>query len=54
MIPSPTCNKTKSEKITLENDIGIPQQTVYYHEPLHSDEFIKKEEEINLKLLKKQ
>ena len=46
--------EAKSEIINLENNIKIPRQTVYYHESTYTGEFLKRQEEINLKLLEKQ
>lgn len=46
--------ESKSEMIEFENGIKIPRQTVYYLESEYTDAFLKRQEEINLKLLEKQ
>lgn len=42
----------KKELIHLENEINIARSTVYYHESIYSESFLKRQEEINMNLLK--
>ena len=44
----------KKELIRFENNINIARSTVYYHESCFSESFLKRQEEINSELLKKQ
>ena len=43
--------KKKSEMIYLEHGVKIPRQTTYYHESIFSEAFLKRQEEMNAKLL---
>ena len=38
--------------INFENNIKIARQTVYYHESTYDETFLKKQEKINMDLLK--
>ena len=42
----------KRELIHFENNIKIARQTVYYHESIYSESFLKRQEELNYDLLK--
>lgn len=42
----------KRELINFENNIKIARQTVYYHESTYDETFLKKQEKINMDLLK--
>ena len=42
----------KRELINFENNIKIARQTVYYHESTYDETFLKKQEKINMELLK--
>ena len=41
----------KGEMIYLEHGVKIPRQTTYYHESIFSEAFLKRQEEMNAKLL---
>ena len=42
----------KRELINFENNIKIARQTIYYHESTYDEAFLKRQEEINMELLK--
>ena len=44
----------KKELIMFENEINVARSTLFYHESLFSDAFIKRQEELNAELLKQQ
>lgn len=46
--------EAKSEIIELENEVEMKRQTVYYLESKYIDAYLKRHEEINMKLLEKQ